>query len=285
MMLVKTILGGCLLMSGVMLMGCCKCNVCAKGSEPKKSKCTIVAHRGFSSIAPENTLIAMVKGFKAGADGCELDVYQTKDGHLVVMHDNDVERTTNGKGKIADMTLAEIKKLDAGSWKGPEYKGEPVPTLEEVLKYAKSVKGHLVIEIKAEKIAANVLAAIKAQHMQNRVTVISFNEQTVKDVHALDPKISVGFLYGSDKTPGDTPMEKAKWLAEKTRNTGANMIDIVWKQVTPELIQVFHCQGMKVWAWTVDDPNEMAKLMNMNIDSITTNKPDAGLTVREQISR
>jgi glycerophosphoryl diester phosphodiesterase len=281
-MLVKVLLGGCLLVSGVVMMGCCKQNICGKNCEPKTVNCTIVAHRGFSSIAPENTLIAMVKGCEAKADGCELDVHQTKDGHIVVMHDGDVKRTTDGEGKIAEMTLAEIKKLDAGSWKGPEYKGEPVPTLEEVLKRVKAMNGHVVVEIKADGIAAGVLAAIKAQRMQDHVTVISFSEQAVKDVRALDPKMPIGFLYGSDKTPGETPMEKAKWLAEKTRTMGAGIIDIAWNLVTPELVQEFHRQGMMVWAWTVDDPDEMAKLMSMGVDSITTNKPDVGLSIRKQ---
>lgn len=283
-MLVKVVLGGCLLVSGVMMMGCCKERMCAKGCKPKAAGCTIVAHRGFSSMAPENTLVAMVKGCEVGADGCELDVHQTKDGHIVVMHDGDVKRTTDGEGKIAEMTLAEIKKLDAGSWKGAEYKGEPVPTLEEVLKRVKGMNGHVVVEIKADGIAARVLAAIKAQQMQDHVTIISFSEQAVKDVHALDAKMPVGFLYGSDKTPGETPMDKAKWLADKTRDMGAGMIDIAWNLATPELVGEFHRRGMKVWVWTVDDPKEMEKYLGLGVDSITTNKPDVGLTVRKEFA-
>jgi glycerophosphoryl diester phosphodiesterase len=280
-MMMKSVVLGCVVLLGVTMMSCCKQDKCIC-SKPVVQKCTIVAHRGFSSVSPENTLISMVKGCQAGADGCELDVYLSKDGHVVVMHDNDVERTTCSKGKLTEMTLAQIKKLDAGSKMSPEYKGEPVPTLEEVLKYIKSADKHLVVEIKQAGIVKETLATIDQEKMRDHVTIIAFNDQNIRDTHAEAPKLPLAWLYGDDKTPGANDAEKAKWIADKTQNLGAGIVDIAWKLVTPELVKECHARGIQVWAWTVDDPEVMAKLMGMGVDSITTNKPDLGLVVRKQ---
>ena len=99
-----------------------------------------IAHRGFSHIAPENTLIALKKAIEIGADFAELDVCQTKDGEIVLMHDETLDRTTNGTGEIWNFTLKELKQLDAGSWFGPQFKGEPIPTLLEVIQSCQYIK-------------------------------------------------------------------------------------------------------------------------------------------------
>ncbi len=119
--------------------------------------CEVVAHRGFSAVAPENTLAAITQAIAAGADGCEFDAYRCQDGAVVLMHDATVDRTTSGQGKVTELTLAELKRLDAGQWKAPEYAGQKVPTLEEALQQLKDSGCQAVIEIKMEGISQQVV--------------------------------------------------------------------------------------------------------------------------------
>ncbi len=153
----------------------------------------IIAHRGASVAAPENTLAAFRLAIQQGADGIELDVHATADGHLIVMHNATVDRTTDGEGAIAELTLAEIKRLDAGRWFAPDFAGERVPLLEEVLEVA---RGHLLvdIEVKVAGIEAEVVDMVKRFDMVNAVLLTSFFPQVLTAAQALAPEIPGGLL-------------------------------------------------------------------------------------------
>ena len=158
----------------------------------------IQAHRGYSEVYPENTLAAMRAAFDAGADRVEGDLALTADGHVVYMHDRTVDRTTDGSGRVASMTLEEIKTLDAGSWKDPRFAGEPVPTLSEALDLADG-RGELNLELKTNALTLlqivdlveATLAVIDAHDARDRVVVSSFDMRALQMVEERDPEVRI----------------------------------------------------------------------------------------------
>ena len=168
----------------------------------------IVGHRGAAARAPENTMAAFKKAYVDGADAIELDILKTKDGRFLVMHDDTVDRTTNGQGLVKDLTLEEIQKLDAGSWFDGKFAGEKAPELGEVLDWAKD-KIHVVIEVKrktaAESSGQELVGIIRDKGMSEQVTVMSFNHDFVERVEKLAPDLDTGVLcapYTAYKTAG-----------------------------------------------------------------------------------
>lgn len=170
-------------------------------AQEASDKVLVQAHRGYSEVFPENTLLAIEKAFAAGADRVETDLALTKDGHVVLMHDRTVERTTDGEGSVQFMTLGEIRQLDAGSWKDPRYAGERVPTLEEALELAKG-RGELNLEIKVSSrsgpyVSDLIRAAVELVHEHgatDRVIFSSFDYQALQQVQRLDPDLRVLLL-------------------------------------------------------------------------------------------
>lgn len=163
---------------------------------PNNKPFYIQAHRGYSEIYPENTLLAISKAFDAGADQVEIDIALTKDGHLVVMHDLDVARTTDGRGTVSSLTLDEITRLDAGSWKGESFRGERVPTLAQAAEAAQG-RGWLNIEIKSRgrvnlplsDIAAGLSRTLRSMEMHSKAIVASFDLQPLLEVQRHDPDL------------------------------------------------------------------------------------------------
>jgi glycerophosphoryl diester phosphodiesterase len=238
--------------------------------EPKV--CEVVAHRGFSAVAPENTLASARKAIEVKANGSEFDVYRCKDGPLVIMHDEEVKRTTNGAGKITGMTLAEIKKLDAGSWKDKTFAGETVPTLVELLTLLKDSGSAAVIEIKMAGISEQVVQAVREAGMLEQAYVISFKADVVKEVRQLEPKLPCAWL-SSDPLEG-TPAQRADQIAQKAKDCGTDYVDLYYQLLSPEVVAELKQRGLHVWCWTVDDPILMTALSAWGVDSITTNRPD-----------
>lgn len=163
----------------------------------------IVGHRGAAARAPENTMAAFQQAHADGADAIELDVLKTKDGKFLVMHDDKVDRTTNGTGLVADLTLEEAQKLDAGSWFDPKFAGERPPELGEVLDWAKD-RIHVVVEVKRETAAqssgAELVEIIRDKGVSDQVTVMSFNKGFVERVEAQAPDLDTGVLIGAAST-------------------------------------------------------------------------------------
>lgn len=234
----------------------------------------VIAHRGGAELAPENTLAAFANSIFWGCDYFELDVHVSKDGQLIVMHDGDVSRTTNGKGEICDMTLAEIKQLDAGIKFSPLYAGEKVPTLEQALNLAQGKCG-VVIEIKygGKKypgIEQKVVDCVRAKNMVDKVLVISFDPESCKTVKKIEPKIKCGVLYGE-------PLKIPAW--QFAQQYDSEIASPNFNLATASEINAAHAHGKLISVWTVNKESDMKKYIALGVDAITTNNPPLLLKV------
>jgi len=226
------------------------------GENKSLRKVLVVAHRGASAYEPENTLRSLRRALEIGADMVEVDVHASRDGHIVVIHDAKVERTTNGKGYVKDLTLKEMRKLDAGL-------GEKVPTLEEVVELMRG-KAQLVIEIKVPRTEEKVLRIIKEGSLRNNVLISSFYHTAVKHVRELDPKIKTGIIISS------RPVKPAQLSID----ANADVLFPRYVYVDQEMVREVHKQNLTIYPWTIDDLNEIRPFIKMGVDGIVTNKPD-----------
>lgn len=237
----------------------------------------VIAHRGDSHNFPENTLSAFRAAATVGADGCEFDVRATRDGQIVVLHDDSLDRTTRPrvskekKNKLSTRTLDEVKKLDAGSWKGAQFAGEKIPTLDEALSVLKNSPCRPVIEVKEEGLETGILDALNKSNLADRAIIIAFSTEVVKNFRRLAPQIPVALLKGG-KAPGNKN-KFAKELIAHTRALDISIVNLQHTLLSPELIAILHKNGITIWTWTVDDPHRMQELIDWGIDGITTNKP------------
>lgn len=257
--------------SGVALLFCFAAPLHAQNIMPVHPA-PIVAHRGSSATAPENTISATKLAVEHGSNGCECDVYTTTDGVVVLMHDGTLKRTAGLDKKVTDATYAEIRKLDAGSWKSPKFAGEKVPTLDEFLATLKGTTCRPVVEIKMEGIEKAVLKSIKDADMLDETVIIAFSKNVVKKVRELEPNICVAWLFSTDHK--GTVEELAEIIVKEAKWCNTSVVDLNHGMITPELLKLLRDKGLHVWAWTVDDPARMEQLLRWGIDSITTNKPD-----------
>lgn len=244
--------------------------------------CEVVAHRGYSAVAPENTLVAIRKAIEAGATGCEFDVYAAQDGPIVLMHDTTVDRTTNGSGKVTELTVAELRRLDAGSWKDPRYAGERVPTLEEALRTLKDSGCQAVIEIKMEGISRRVVETVRDAGMLDQSVVIAFSPTVVKEIRALEPRLPCAWLSG-EKLKG-SPAQIADWIATRARQCNTNLVDLNYNMLSADVLAELKKRGLIVWTWTVNEPVIMDGLMRWGIHSITTDRPDLASQMSQRAS-
>lgn len=231
----------------------------------------IIAHRGASAAAPPNTLAAFEKAVELGADGVEFDVHLSADRVPVVIHDFVVDGTTDGSGRVAEMRLAQLKQLDAGSSFDPTFAGERIPTLEEVLEAVGS-RLLLDIELKSMSLRGNgleqaVIAQVEQYSLGDSVLFSSFNPLSLRRAKRIAPHIPVGLLYAPDLP---LPLRRA-WLAplvpHEARHPEHTMVDadyVAWARR----------HGYRVNTWTVDDPDEMRRLITLGVDGIITNVPD-----------
>lgn len=246
-------------------------SVSAKSTTPD-----IVAHRGYSAVAPENTLAAIREAVRAGATGCEFDVYACADGTVVLMHDKTVDRTTDGKGDVTKLTLQQLRRLDAGSWKDKQYAGERVPTLAEALRLLQDTKCQPVIEIKMEGISKKVVQAVRALDMTSRVAVIAFSPNVVREIRDIEPKITCAWLCGGFPTEisADSVTQQADWLQTQAQECSATILDLNFGMLSPGLTAELKRRDLGVWCWTVNEPVVMNQLQVWGVDSITTDRPD-----------
>lgn len=234
---------------------------------------TVMAHRGLSADAPENTLYAFSDAISVGADFIELDVQQTRDGVLVVMHDSNLKRTTGVNKDIWDVDYADIQNLDAGSWFDPAYANARIPTLEETLQFVDK-RAKLNIEIKPTKhgsdtLEQDVAELITRYQYTDACYVTSFSYGSLKKVKEVNPEIRTGYL-----------MSVAYGQFYSLKYADAFSLNKVF--VTSQVVNAAHQQGKQIFAWTVNSMSEVRSLCNLHVDSIITDDP---VMVQNVISR
>ena len=232
----------------------------------------LFAHRGFSGMYPENSPLAFrMAAEKTNADGIESDVHISKDGQLVIFHDASVERTSNGTGFIRDLTYAELMELDIGAWKSPEFAGQHIWTLGQLLDFCREARMLLNLELKNYEVfydglEQRVIDEVCARGMQEQVFVSSFNHISMQRFKELCPEIDTGLLY-------DKPLlDMEHYLLPSNADNMHPRYMLL--QYQPELMDLFHSRGMKVNTWTVNDETAMEDMLRRGVDGIISNYPD-----------
>ena len=239
----------------------------------------IFGHRGFSGKYPENTLLAFSKAIELGVDGIETDVHFSKDKELVIIHDERVDRTTDGEGLVADYTLAELKKLDASAGFKGVYGNNEIPTLREYFELVKDVPNFVTnIELKTgvneyTGIEKAVLDMIDEYNLRDKIIISSFNHFSVLRMKSLCPEMKCGFLEES-------------WIVGMgayTKEHGIECVHPIFNNLTDELYAEMKNNGREVNTWTVNEKEDIRRLISMGVDSIIGNFPDRALEVRAEM--
>ena len=214
-----------------------------------------IGHRGARAYEPENTLRSFKKALEIGVNAVELDVRKTKDNQLVVIHDPDVKKTTNGKGLVNELTLKEIKEFSTE-------KGEKIPTLKEVLDFL-GRKAKILIELEETGVEEKVLSIVHGNGLQKNVIIVSFIEDALRRIRELDKEVETGLIYVKHKDPVKAALElKASYLVS------------FYKFTHTANVQKAHENGLKVIVWTVNEPEEVAEYAKKGVDGIASDKPD-----------
>ncbi len=231
----------------------------------------VIAHRGFSGAAPENTLVAFKRAMEVGSDMIELDIHLSKDRQVMVIHDDVLNRTTNGAGKVSDYTLEQLKQLDAGGWFAPQFKGERIPTLKEVLELA---RGHLLVNIEIKNgdpgrydirdLAERALQEVKRAGMENQVLFCSFDPQALQRIQEKNPRVPTALILN----------KKWDFPQEVTGGKSFTLLSCRKSVLTPSNLSRARQKGLKVFVWTLDTEEEMEQFLNWGMDGIITNYPD-----------
>lgn len=239
----------------------------------------IFAHRGFSGIAPENTMAAFERAVAIKADGIETDVHLSKDGKVVICHDETVTRTTNGSGPIGELTFEELQALDAGSWFSPEFSKERIPALEDLLKLVGKTDLILNIELKTDKvhypgIEAKVLALLKEYGLVEQTIISSFNFQSLTNIKALLPELATAALFKD-------PTKIANFWGQMS----ALKVDAIHPchlYLSGEMIGEARQRGIQVNAWTPNQPEEIERLLKLQVHGVITDFPDRAERIGRQ---
>lgn len=224
----------------------------------------VTAHRGASGLMPENTLGAIALAMEFGADYAEIDVHLTRDGEVVLLHDDSLSRTTNGRGKIWEYTLRELSRLDAGSWYAPQFGNERIPTLREVIRLVED-KMKLDIEIKAnarqKELPRKVVEILQELDFRDQCVVTSFDREVLRTIRELDGDIALG-LISSVGIPTNVHDTCFDWFVGH-----AFFVDA-------EVVTHLHAAGKQIHVWTVNRPMQMRRFIRMGVDGIITDRPD-----------
>lgn len=234
-----------------------------------------IAHRGASGYAPENTMAAFEQAYKMGADMLELDVQLSIDGQVVVIHDTKLNRTSSGKGPVQNMTLHQLRQLDAGSWYSSRFRGQKIPTLEDVLQ-SFGGKIPLLIEMKSssqnpgiEQKTAEIIQKYNLDpslNIQNQIIIQSFNIKSLQLFHELLPKVPLAVLTSSSFELKDERLRELSHFA--------HVLSVSRPLVTEENVRRVHDAGMKVFVWNVRHLLAIPPLLHANVDGIITDYPD-----------
>jgi len=225
----------------------------------------VTGHRGAAGLEPENTLRSIRRAIDLGVDRVEIDVRVTKDGHLVVIHDETVDRTTNGHGYVKDLTFSELRRLDAG-------KGERIPTLEEALRLTRG-KVILQIELKVAEATEPTVHLIEECNAEREVIITSFMHEQLRKVHDLNPALRTGALFFD--VQGD--------ICQRALDVHSEAIHVYYRNVDSGLVEDAHRRGLKVSVWNPDEVEEMRRMIGLNVDVIGTNRPDLLLNLLKEM--
>ena len=237
-------------------------------------KTVVYAHRGASGSAPENTMTAFKKALSIGSHGIECDVQMTKDGKLIICHDELLDRTTDGKGFIKDKTLEQIKTMDAGRWFGLEYEGERIPLLEEVLELVKQSDIYLNLELKTGIVQYNgiedkVVDMVKSYGILDKTVFSSFNHYSIYDIKYKYPEAITGALY----------MEGLYQPWKYLDSIKCDCAHPFYMAAKPAMVEGLLQSGYTINTFTVDDANTAALLIKSGVGGIITNHPERILEI------
>jgi len=225
----------------------------------------VVAHRGASGVAPENTISSIQAALEIGARMVEVDVHTSSDGEIVVIHDPDVSRTTNGKGLISEMSLAQIRTLDAGSWFGPRFRGEPVPTLDEALELVRG-KADLCIELKSAS-PRQVIDKVLEHGYLDHVIIFDFNHARLGEARKIQPSVrTLALGISQDNIASLDPGVCGAVGCPLSRANG-------------QLVEKAHRFGLAVFVYTVNEVDGMKKLAELGVYAIITDFPELALEI------
>ena len=238
----------------------------------------VVGHRGAMAYAPENTLASFEEALRRGADVIECDVHLTADGVPVVIHDETLDRTTDGRGPVSGATVAELRALDAGSWFGDAFAGARIPTLDDVLEWAKP-RVPVAVELKgiphpAPGLVERTVDALRRHGMVERAILIAFDHPILARAGVLEPRVARGALYAC--RPLDAPA-----LA---RAVGADALLPHWSFVSPHDVAAAHAAGLSLQPWETGDAEIIAALLALGVDGIASNRPDVARAEAERIA-
>lgn len=236
----------------------------------------VIAHRGANRFAPQNTIHAFRKAIEQRSDGVETDVHLTKDGHLVLCHDPSVNRTSDGRGRISDLLLSELREFDFGGWFGSRFRDTRIPTFDEFLRMIKDSALPLMdIELKPQRNRAgfvkSVLDKVAEYGLTDKLFVSSFDPTLLAEVKQLNPAVKTGFLY-----PGIGELRRSKSLSP-LKVAELFQIDYLLPHrlfATEGLIKRAHRAGRRVGVWTVNQLDTVEKLIRWGADGIITDMPD-----------
>ena len=243
----------------------------------------IIAHRGASSDAPENTLAAINLAWLQAADAVEVDVHLSRDGRVVVIHDADTKKTAGVKRKVAEQTWSELQKLDVGRWKGAAWRGERIADLDQAL--ATIPKGNrFFIEVKCDDGFVDAAGETLQRHRNKSIVIIGFSLETMGRVKKRFPHLEVCWIVEfKRRLPGRRWTPSSASVIEQAKEAGLDGLDCGAKgPITPEFVASAHQAGLKVYIWTVDSLRRARELQEAGVDGITTNRP---AWLREQLRK
>ena len=216
----------------------------------------VIGHRGAAGLEPENTLRSVRRAIELGVDRVEIDVRVSKDGRLVIMHDETVDRTTNGHGYVSELTFDELRSLDAGM-------GEKIPTLEEILRFTMG-KAKLEIELKVPEATEPTIQLVEELNAEKNVIVISFIHELLERVHDLNPNIRTGALF----------FEVPKDILQRALKVHAGSIHVYYRNVNSDLVKEAHKSGLEIAVWNPNRIEEMREMIGLGVDAIGSDRPD-----------
>jgi len=257
------------------------------------NKPLIIAHRGASALAPENTLAAFRKALADGADGVEFDVRLTKDGEVVVFHDATLRRLSDQKSLVSSLTAAELQKIDVGSWfarrgktdADEDFSGETIPTLIQLLDFLKDFKGLIYIELKCreseiEKLSGAVCEIISHSHLLPQIIVKSFQLEVIPAVRKFCPQAKTAALFAPKIM---TILRKGKSLVNIADELGADMLSVHFSLATRKLMKKAEKLNLPVTIWTADNPRWIKRAFDLGLFAVITNNPAILLAKRAKL--